>query len=133
MRGQKFNDDIKEKALAMLATNNNLSEVARNLGINESTLRTWKNSNNDEFTKLRTKKKEEFVNRAWEVISLGQKILIRDLKTAIKSGKAIDLGKLSTIIGTMYDKQALANNESTANIGITVEELLKKVESDSEY
>ncbi|MBQ7307116.1 MAG: hypothetical protein IJW82_01140 [Clostridia bacterium] len=130
MRGKKFNDDIKEKALAMMVVNNNLSEISRELNVCESTLRTWKNSNNDEFAKLRTKKKEEFVNRAWEVISLGQEILIRDLKSAIKSGNSIDLGKLTTIIGTMYDKQALASNESTMNVGVTVEELLKNLEGD---
>lgn len=133
-KGKKFNDDIREKAFAMLATNNNLSEVAREVGVNESTLRTWKSEKrNDEFTKLRQKKKEEFVNRAWDIVKLGQELILKELNEAKNNNTSIDIGKLSTVIGTMYDKQALINDEATANIGITVEDLLKKVEGNSDY
>ena len=133
MRGKKYNDDIQEQALDMLSTNNNTSEIARVLGINESTLRTWRNDKrNDEFAELRQERKKEFVESAWEIIRLSQEFLRCELKQALTEGGA-DIGKLSTIIGTMYDKQALASNENTVNIGgQTLEELLKRVEG-SDY
>ena len=40
-RGKKFNDDIKEKALALLATNNNAKFVADKLGLKYTTVKTW--------------------------------------------------------------------------------------------
>jgi transposase len=163
-KGKKFNDDIKEKALAMLATNNNTREVAKTLGIKESTLRTWRsNPNNDEFAKLRQKKKKEFVEDAWRNIELAQEILSRRLERAVAhevtldlmleetlkettgadAKKAIrnkfstitleDVGKISTILGTLYDKQALAVDEPTVNVGGKLEDLIKKVEDKSEY
>ena len=44
--------------------------------------------------------------------------------------KAPDIGKLSSVMGTMYDKRALANGEPTENVGgdaTTEEELILAV------
>ena len=90
-KGKKFNDDIKEKALSMLMTNNNTSEVAKTLGIKESTLRSWRsNPNNDEFAKLRQKKKKEFVESAWDIIEKTQKLLRRRISRALEQEDEID-------------------------------------------
>lgn len=167
-RGKKFNDDIKEKALAMLATNNNLAEVAKQLNIHENTLRSWRdNPKNDEFVELRAKKKREFVEKSWKIIEDAQKLLGRRIKRALVSEDDIDtlvkeiteldyedlskeqrqalyrkisaikiddVGRLATVLGTIYDKQALASNDSTVNIGgETLEQLIKKCEGKSEY
>ncbi len=52
----------------------------------------------------------------------------------INSLKIENVGSLASIAGTMYDKQALANNEKTMNIGVeSLESLIKKVEGDSAY
>lgn len=117
-KGKKYNDDVKEKAYALLGAGNSYSFVSRKLGIPESTLRGWKgqesNAENEEnLVKLRAKKKEEFATRAWQAINLAQTLLERSLKRAVDENKEIDLGKLVTIIGTLYDKQALANKEAT--------------------
>ena len=41
-RGQKVDAKTKEQAIALLATNNNIAEISRQLNIPENTLRTWK-------------------------------------------------------------------------------------------
>lgn len=49
-----------------------------------------------------------------------------DIIRELQAMKTVKVGELSTLIGTMYDKQALANGEATQNVrDITVEEYLK--------
>ncbi len=154
-QGRKYNDDIKEQAIAMLTVNNSVSFVAKELGLPRSTVKTWKEqydkaadeNGEDNIAKLRQKKKEDFINKAWDIIDLGKEILHRRLKRALESEdeldsleseimslsntdlstdkkkalakklsliKVEDIGKLTTAIGTIYDKQALANGEATS-------------------
>ena len=40
-KGKKYNDDIKEKAFALLACNNNAQVVADKLGLPYTTVKTW--------------------------------------------------------------------------------------------
>ena len=160
-RGQKANDDIKEKAFALLAVNNSYSAVARELEIPRSTLMSWvkkreemaKKGNVDSLAKLRQEKKEEFIAKSWDSITTAQSLIERRLKRALDSEEKIDkllevvakedekvlnqaqknniykmlfsirvedLGKLATVLGTLYDKQALACKEETTIIGGTV-------------
>lgn len=168
MRGQKHDDGLKEKALALLATNNSLSEVSRQLHVSVSTLQTWRNKHQDdaEFVNLRRKKKEEFVNSAWSIIEDAQELLKRRFERAldneyqidklveeinkledaeltqeqrkalyrrISAIKVEDVGKIATVLGTLYDKQALVSNEPTGRVEVQLEDLLRKVESKSEY
>ena len=173
MRGQKHSEALREKALALLATNNSLSEVSRQLHISTSTLQTWKNKheNDEDFVNLRKKKKEEFVNNAWKLIEDSMKIAqervtreliaeesidkiaeilkknaneieketgvgwyeLLDLIDKLKTSKSFKLSEISTLIGTIYDKQALANDESTVRVDVKLEDLLKKVEGKSDY
>jgi hypothetical protein len=155
-QGKKYNDDIKEQALALLSVNNNLAEVSRKTGIPETTLRTWlskSEKSEKNIVELRAKNKEKFVNKSWEIINKAQKLIdkrmnraiefeneidalidriaiddsltdaeIKSIITKIKKLKLESATELSTVIGTLYDKQALANKEATAivdgNIGI---------------
>lgn len=49
-----------------------------------------------------------------------------DIIKELQAMKSVKVGELSTLIGIMYDKQALANGEATQNVrDITVEEYLK--------
>lgn len=144
-RGQKYDNETKEKALAMLATDNNVAEIAKQIGIPERTLRDWKKEKEDdeEFAELRRKKKTEFVNKSWEVIEkallLGKKRVERALNheeeldnlideisadseihpltkqalvSKIKTLQIQTVRDISTFIGTLYDKQALASGEA---------------------
>ena len=155
-QGKKYNDDIKEKARALLAVNNSTSFVARELGLPTSTITSWKKQfeaeeGDESFAKLRQKKKEEFVRQAWNDIDLASSILHRRLERAaneeeklddllakvvldpnvsveekkafiaqIVSIKLMDVSKVCTAIGLLYDKQALASKEATAVVGGTV-------------
>lgn len=154
-KGQKYNDDIKEKAIALLTVNNSVSYVARELGLPRSTVKSWKeafdkeaeNSGEDTIAKLRQKKKEDFIKGAWGLIDLAQGVLEKRLKRARDNEEALDdlvdeitkldyktltsqqrqalymklskikvddVKSLATVLGTLYDKQALANKEATA-------------------
>ena len=188
-RGKKFNDDIKEKAFALLATNNNAKVVADTLGLKYTTVKTWEKKflkeaeeqqkakaeaeNNQEaedkqdtnlrtenLVELRNKKKKEFVDSSWNIISKTQTLLERRITRALEKEdeldslvteieqldykdlsqeqrkalhkkmaaiKVEDVGKLATMLGTLYDKQALANNEATSKVDgvIRIEDIIK--------
>ena len=196
-RGQKYNDDIKEKAFALLAVNNNVQEVAKQLDLPYNTVKTWEKKflkeaeeqqkvkaeaeNNQEaednqdtnlrtenLVELRNKKKKEFVDSSWNIISKAQTLLERRITRALENEdeldnlvseieqldykdlsqeqrkalhrkmaaiKVEDVGKLATMLGTLYDKQALANNEATSKVDgvIRIEDIIKKAEGKSDF
>ncbi len=154
-KGQKYNDDIREKAIALLTVNNSVSFVARELGLPRSTVKSWKEAfdkeaeanGEDNIAKLRQKKKEDFINDAWKLIDLSKGVLEKRLTRARDNEEALDelvdeickldyktltsqqrqslymklakikvedVKSLATVLGTLYDKQALANKEATA-------------------
>lgn len=173
-QGKKYNDDLKERAFALLACNNSVAYVAKELDLPYSTVKTWEKkflaqseelarqekerddgSPNDEVTKsndeldlarLRKKKKEEFVEDSWRLVSKTATLIERRLDRAIGSEDVIDelldeilsldhkeltdaqrkslyakisaikienVRELAVVLGTLYDKQALANKEPT--------------------
>lgn len=187
-QGKKYNDDLKERAFALLACNNSVAYVAKELDLPYSTVKTWEKkflaqseelarqekerddgSPNDEvaksndeldLAKLRKKKKEEFVESAWDLISKCETLIERRLNRAIGSEDVIDelldeilqldhkeltepqrkalysriaaikienVKELAVVLGTLYDKQALANKEATSivdnNVTIKFEDL----------
>ena len=154
-KGKKYNDDIKEKALALLAVNNNASHVAKELGLPKTTVFTWKKEYNERskengeetIEQLRNENKKKFVNDAWRLIDKTKTLLERRLDRAIESEDELDelveeickldnkeltneqrkalyskikslkleqTKELAVVLGTLYDKQALANKEATA-------------------
>lgn len=147
-QGKKYPQEIKEKALALLAVNTNVSAVARELGLPRSTIVTWQQEvqNDEDFGKLREQKKEEFINGAWDIVMRSQRLIAKRLDRAEKDEEKIDIlldeveslseddlsdaqrrvlvkritdlklddiGKLGTVMGTMFDKHALALNQPT--------------------
>lgn len=170
-QGKKYNDDIKEKAYALLACNNNAQVVADELGIPYTTVKTWEKKwvkeaqrqtetrpaettgetvtkpYEDNIIELRKKKKEEFVENAWGLIGKIRTLLERRLDRALNCEDILDklvdeitkldrkeltdaqrkalyskmysikvesVKELAVVLGTLYDKQALANKEATA-------------------
>lgn len=148
-QGKKYPQEIKEKALALLAVNTNVSAVARELGLPRSTIVTWQQEaqNDEDFGKLREQKKEEFINGAWDIVMRAQRLIAKRLDRAEKDDERLDMlldevedmsdddisdaqrrvlvkritdlklddiGKLGTVMGTMFDKHALALNQPTA-------------------
>jgi len=156
-QGQKYDDRVRERALALLATNMSARGVAAKLGVAESTVRNWKRAYLEEnpsyLTELRAQKRAEFAAVAWADIGKAQGMLSRRLDRAEAQEDALDKlialvseadvmtltreekrelirmlqmikledpSKLTNIIGVLYDKQALASDESTVNVGGTV-------------
>lgn len=165
-QGKKYNDDIKEKAYALLACNNNAQVVADELGIPYTTVKTWERKwlnkakeqaeatgetvtkhDEDNLIELRKKKKAEFVEDAWGLIGKIRTLLERRIDRALDSEDKLDelveeitkldnkqltdaqrkalyskmhsikiesTKELAVVLGTLYDKQALANKEATA-------------------
>ena len=143
-RGKQTPPAIKEKCLSIVATTNDVSEASRQTGIPISTIRDWAKEN-DEFAKYRANKKQEFIDKSWEIINKAQKLIDSRVVRAIEydellnkqielikqDKKLSDIDKVSAIelllqkkaentkdmavvLGTLYDKQALANKEATA-------------------
>lgn len=49
-----------------------------------------------------------------------KQVRIRAVNRVISELKIEDITKLTTALGTLYDKQALASNEATVNAGVTI-------------
>ena len=159
MTGSKGDSATREKAYALFATEDNLSRIARELGVPDSTVRGWKKKYDEECKKdpvkaeARDEKKRAFVNDCWDIINDAIKVASRRINRAateeaaidalidevsdatveiemdqkrayeivkkVESLKCEDIVKLTTVIGTLYDKQALASGDNTANVGVT--------------
>ena len=122
MRGKKYDTETKERALAALAVSNNIDELSREMRIPSNTLRQWKKDaeKSEDFIELRKEKRAEFVERAWETIGNALKLADRRIKNALESGEELPLRELSTYIGTMYDKAALASGEETERAEVRI-------------
>ena len=103
----------------------NYNETARQLKMPVNTVEDIykKNIEKEEFVKLRTKKQDEFAERATRIID---KALNRLEESLDDKEEKLAINNLSTVIGTLYDKRALARGDSTENskldINITVVE-----------
>lgn len=208
-QGKKYNDDVREKAFALLALNNNCAYVAQALDLPYTTVKTWErkwlreaeekekkgtvdtskadrrgdqslwegfygvksapnayeetSAGGLNLVELRQKKKEQFVDDAWRMIGKAQSLLERRLTRALEQEDALDalmakfekIGDqgeggslsdkelramyarfsalkledtraLSSVLGTLFDKQALASKEPTTIVEGAVE--VKKFE-----
>ena len=153
MKGKKYDPEVKERALALLAVNDSVSKVAKELNLPWSTVDCWKKdalkdaASGDGFVKLREQKKEDFINGAWDIVMRAQRLITKRLDRAEKQESELDrlldeiecipdeelsdvqrrmlvkritdlklddIGKLGTVMGTMFDKHALALNQPTA-------------------
>lgn len=114
-RGKKYTDEIKEKAYFMYATSGNINEVSKELGVPYATVAGWLKAKArdepDEFDKLRDEKKRDFIDRSSELIDLA----FDRLQEKLSGEDDIPVNHLTTVIGTLYDKRALAKGESTEN------------------
>lgn len=124
MRGKKYSDDIKEKAYALYATNGSFAETGKELGVPANTVSTWiKNKPPDEFDELRAEKKRGFIEKADEIID----IALEKLKERLLSDDELPVNHLTTVIGTMYDKKALASGSPTERTEIISGDKLNKL------
>ena len=122
MRGRRYDDGIRERAFALLAVKGNQREVARELGIAESTLRGWLRADAppEPVAKEREDRRLAFVALAWETLENALRLANGRLERAIESGEEVNLRELSAYIGQIYDKAALASGEQTGRSEVKV-------------
>lgn len=84
MKGSKYDNETREKALALLAANDNASEVARQLGLPKSTVASWRKEKREdaEFADIRRKRQKAFINNAWKGIETAYRIAQKRLELA---------------------------------------------------
>lgn len=125
-QGKKTDNETIYKVMLSVFSTGNYSETARQLDLPASTVEDIykRNIEKEEFAKLREKKQDEFVENASRII---EKALKRLESSLDDKEERIPVNNLSTVIGTLYDKRALAKGETTVNTGITIK-MDKKVE-----
>lgn len=127
-RGKKTDNETIYKIMISMFETNNFSETGRQLNIPQKTVEKVFKENKDkaEFAKLCEQKKEEFADKATRIID---KALDRLEQALDNKEEKIPINNLSTTIGTLYDKRALAQGESTVNntIKITMSEDAKEL------
>ena len=118
-KGKQTPPETIYKVMASFAVTNNLSETARAFQMPVATIKKIVDDNKDkpEFERLCNETKQEFVESADRIIKKALNRLETDLDDV---EKVIPINHLTTAIGTLYDKRALAKGESTQNENIEV-------------
>ena len=133
-RGKKTSPETVYKIMASWFTTYNYKETSRNLDIPVATVKDIvdKNVCKPEFVKMRNERMNAFSDMATDGILKGIKIINDRLGVILDSDKAKsislqDLKSISTIVGTLYDKRALANGNPTERTEIVGGDMLEKL------
>lgn len=106
---KQHSDEIKELARARVAAGESLSKVAREMGVAKSTLHSWlTQADRDGHQVTREQRKEKFIHKAWDAIEKYLEHLMTE-----KVIKAAAAHNATVVIGTLYDKIALASGDVT--------------------
>ena len=151
-RGQKTPIELREKCKAIVASTGSIGEASRQTGIPRNTIKGWVDETDGFEQVRKDKKQEfidnswQIINSAQELIksrikrakefdelldmqieltrnddTLSAQEKVNEIEILLQK-KAENTKDLSVILGTLYDKQALANKEATAivdgNIGL---------------
>ena len=118
-RGVKIDNKKVQEIIASYALTNSYNATAKECSVSANSVKNiinkQKAENSEEFAKVCEEKKEEFVEYADRLIN----------KAMTKLDKALDrndipVNNLTTVIGTLYDKRALAKGEMTSNTSISI-------------
>ncbi len=138
----KYTDKDKEKVIMVYASVGSMRETARQTGVPEATVRSWlKNRPADGLDGLREKKRREavdaaaeevkqaeldFVDTATRIMDKGLELLEKMLDDELaarhngESDGKMTVNQVTTAIGTLYDKRALAKGENTQSLEVNV-------------
>ena len=119
MKGKKTDTETIYKVMLSYFATGNYSETGRVVGVPTSTVKDIVDNNIDEpeFAILRKQKQEEFIERADRIIYKAMNRLENSLDN---EEEKIQVNNLSTVIGTLYDKRALAKGEPTSNERLSI-------------
>ena len=117
-RGKQLDNETVYKIMNSYFITNNYTETSRQLDIPLNTVYDIvdRNINKPEFVELQNKTRKKFSKDFEEIIELA----VNRLKTEIKEQDRIPVNQLSTVIGTVYDKNRLELGESTENTSQTI-------------
>lgn len=129
-RGKKTDNETIYKIMLSVTSTNNFEETSRQLGVPATTVEKIYKENKDkpEFVEVCAKKKEDFIERASEIMYKAMNRLSKELDSSDK----IPVNNLSTVIGTMYDKMILekgdtVNNTPTVKVEVVDNSSLERV------
>ena len=108
----RIDSETKSKVIASYALTNSYNKTAKEFGISDKTVKKIVEEN----PTLYEQKKDKFVEKADKIIDKA----LDKLEQEIDKG-TVPANHLATIIGTMYDKRALAKGESTENATFKVD------------
>ena len=120
-RGKKTSDEDREKVKTVVYLNPlaSQSEIARQTRIPLTTVHEMLKEegflDKDKYEELRESKKQEFIGKAFD-LAMETLDVIGDKITSLKDIEALkkaNIRDLTTALGTLYDKQALASGEPT--------------------
>ena len=125
-RGKNTPPEVIYQIMTSWAITNNVNETAKQLNIAESTVSeiVKANKNKPEFTKLCEEKRANFSEKADRVIDKAIKRLEREIDD---ENKDIPVNHLTTVIGTLFDKKALADGKPTGRTEIVGGDKLNKL------
>lgn len=118
-RGVKIDNQKIQEVIASYALTNSYNATAKECGVSANSVKNiinkQKAENSEEFAKVCEEKKEEFVEYADKLINKAMNKLDKALER-----DDIPVNNLTTVIGTLYDKRALAKGEMTSNTSISI-------------
>ena len=118
-RGVKIDNQKIQEIIASYALTNSYNATAKETGVCANSVKNiinkQKTENADEYAKICEEKKEEFVEYADRLINKAMSKLDKALNR-----EDIPVNNLTTVIGTLYDKRALAKGEMTSNTSISI-------------
>jgi len=118
-RGKKTSPEVVYQIMTSWAITGNYAETAKELKISETTVRkiVKENKDKEEYAELCKEKRKSFSDKAEAIIDKALERLARELDD---EEKEIPVNHLTTVIGTMYDKKALADGKATDNVSVSI-------------
>lgn len=125
-RGKKTSPEVIYQVMTSWAVTDNYSQTAKELNMSYATVKdiVQRHQNDEQFVKLQAEKREEFSDKASKLIDM----LLERLESELDNeDKDIPINHITTAIGTLYDKRALAKGEMTQNINFATNFDLDKI------
>lgn len=117
-RGKQLDNETVYKIMASYFSTGNYTETSRQLGIPLNTVydTVERNINKPEFVDLQIKTRKKFSKKFENILDKA----INRLDKELDEQTTIPVNQLSTVIGTIYDKNRLEQGESTENTKQTI-------------
>lgn len=118
-RGKKTTPEVIYEIMASWAATDSYAETARALGLPATTVEKIVKAHKDEpeYVELCAEKRKDFSTSALRIIEKAMKRLEESIEN---KDKEIPVNHLTTVIGTLYDKRALADGNATERVSVDI-------------